>query len=151
YSFEDKHEIKELFHFEYNNGIPSFVFSNCNIFGYKYNIAIIKIQIAINQLKMFVDTDIEAVHQKMLNRSITSNYLTDEEEELIKVTSKQIVSSSLDILEDDNPNEREYKIQYLYELKERKKGKFNISDWKATNYNLLAKNEQLYFYTLEKQ
>ncbi|CAG8563737.1 9285_t:CDS:2 [Dentiscutata heterogama] len=103
YSFEGKREIKELFHFEYNRGIPSFVFSNCDIFGYKvyfktklilefnsgkvysyilqqlnfleYNIAIIKIQMAINQLKMFVDTDIEAVRQKMLNGSITSNYL----------------------------------------------------------------------------
>ncbi|CAG8473840.1 7247_t:CDS:1 [Dentiscutata heterogama] len=180
YSFEGKHEIKELFYFEYNNGVPSFVFSNCDIFGYKvyfktklilefnsgkvyfyilqqqlnffeYNITIIKMQIAINQLKTFVDTDIEAVRQKMLNRSITSNYLTNNEEELVKATLKQIVSSSLDILEDDDPNEREYKIQYLFKLKGHKKEKFNFSDWKITNHNLLAKDEQLYFHSLEKQ
>ncbi|CAG8753524.1 11124_t:CDS:1, partial [Dentiscutata heterogama] len=134
----------------FNSGkVYSYILQQLNFL--EYNMAIIKIQMAINQLKAFVDTDIETVRQKMLNRSITSNYLTDEEEELIKTISEQIVSSSLDILGDDDLDEREYKIQYLFELKERKKEKFNISDWKATNYNLLAKDEQLYFHILEKQ
>jgi len=180
YSFEGTREMKDLFHFGYNKGVPSFVFSNCDIFGYKvyfktklilefnsgkvysyilqqqlnfleYNMSIIKIQMAINQLKTSIDTDIEVVRQKMLNGSITSNYLIDEEEELIKATSKQIVGSSLDILVDDNLDEREFKIKYLFELKGCKKEKFNINDWKATNYNLLAKDEQLYFHSLDKK
>ncbi|CAG8585052.1 17130_t:CDS:2, partial [Dentiscutata heterogama] len=69
---------------------------------FEYNMAIIKIQMAINQLKIFADTNIVTVRQKMLNGSITTYLIM----RLVKATSKQIVSSSLDMLEDDDPNER---------------------------------------------
>jgi hypothetical protein len=76
--------------------------------------------------------------------------LTDEEIKLIKQRSKQVVDTAWDIKEDDDVNEREFKIQYLFEINQRKKN-INIEEWKNINYKLLNKKEKKYFNSLCKQ
>jgi hypothetical protein len=82
-------------------------------------------------------------NQKDIN-NIRKQYYYLSKDEIRKKISDYVVDTAWNIKDDDDANEREFKIQYLFEIKQRKKNT-NIEEWKNINYKLLNKKEKKYF------
>jgi hypothetical protein len=77
--------------------------------------------------------------------NIKTQYSYLSKDEIRKKISDHVVDTAWNIKDNDDKNERMFKIQYIFEMKRKKPKKTNIVKWKQKNYKLLNKNEKKYF------